>query len=159
MDRFPDYQYRGARAMILLHEQYLHEFFETWKQAGTVGVVLPESTHSAYASFEALLKHVLGCAGNYMKWICEKLELSDPGIKPPPELNVIEVEAESYLEHIIQKWRTPLADIPEEPAFWKPLYKSEWEEEYSINSMLEHAVLHPAVHRFQLIELINNIIT
>ncbi len=153
MNTFPNYKYRSARAMILLHEQYLREFLDTWKQAKAVGVVLPESNHSAYISLETLLKHVLGCPKHYMEWICQKLELPGPEIAPPPEPAVIEAEAESYLEHVIQQWRTPLADIPQEPAFWRPLYMSDWEEEYSINSMLEHAVLHPALHRFQLINL------
>jgi len=153
MNKFPDYQYRGARAMILLHEQYLRKFLDTWKQAKAVGLVLPESTHSAYTSLEALLKHVFDCPRSYMRWICEKLELPDPEIKLPPEPDVIEAEAENYLEHVIQQWRAPLADIPEEPAFWRPLYTSDWEEEYSINSMLEHAVVHPELHRFQLVNL------
>ena len=39
-----------------------------------------------------LLNHALRAARGYMVWMCEKLELPDPEIEPPPELAVIEAE-------------------------------------------------------------------
>ncbi len=65
----------------------------------------------------------------------------------------MEKEAELYLSHILDKWHTPLADI-EESKFHSQTYPSNWGVEYCIDSMLEHAVIHPIRHEFQLQNLI-----
>ena len=153
MEKFPPYEYRGARALVLLHDRYLREFWEIWKTSKASGVILPQTDHPGYVSLETLLKHVLGCARHYLVWICEQLELPDPEIRPAPTPDVIETEAEAYLDHLRDQWRTPLARI-EEVRFDKPVYLSEWGMQYSIDSMLEHAVMHPILHRFQLQELL-----
>ena len=153
MGNFPSYTYRGARAMVRLHDQYLREFWDTWKTCKASGVMLPRTDHPGYVSLETLLKHVLGSARHYLIWICEQLELPDPHIHPAPTPDVIEAEAEGYLDHLHRQWRTPLAEIAEE-RFDTPTYLAEWGTPYSLDSMLEHAVMHPILHRFQLQELL-----
>jgi hypothetical protein len=37
--------------------------------------------------------------------------------------------------------------------FSKPVYSSRWGVNYCVDAMLEHAVMHPERHRFQLLEL------
>ena len=149
----PEYQYRGARALVLLHERKLQRFYETWLDARENGVKLPETKDPDYASLDTLLRHVLRAARGYMTWMCEKLELPDPGIEPTPEVDRIAGEAELYLEHLLEKWRAPLAEVPEE-RFLNATYLSRWNTQYCIDSMLEHAVVHPMRHRFQLKELL-----
>jgi uncharacterized damage-inducible protein DinB len=146
------YHYRGARALVLLHEKHLHQFLDTWKKAKALGVPLPQTDDPNYESFEMLLRHVLRWARGYMKWICEKLELADPEIKAVPEVDVIENEAESYVQHLLEQWRKPLTDVPEE-RFYKPEFTAPWKSNYCIDAMLEHAVMHPIRHDFQLKEL------
>ncbi len=148
----PDFSYRGARALVVLHELYLEEFVEAWQDAKAQGVMLPEVDDPDYASLETLLHHVLRAARGYMTWICEKLELPDPDIRKTPSVDVIEEEVDDYLEHILDRWRLPLAAI-EEAKFHEPTYKSRWEVDYCIDAMLEHAVMHPIRHIFQLEEL------
>ena len=97
--------------------------------------------------------HVLGAARHYMRWMCEKLELPDPEIKSTPGLDTIEAEAERYLDHLIDRWRLPLSEIEEE-RFNKPEYASAWGTRYCIDAMLEHAVVHPILHRVQIEELL-----
>ena len=55
-------------------------------------------------------------------------------------------------QHVVDKWRTPLALITED-RFESPEFPSRWKVEYCIDAMLEHAVMHPVRHRFQLVEL------
>jgi len=86
-------------------------------------------------------------------WICEKLELPNPEIEPVPPLDVIAVQADGYITHLIERWRTPLADVEEE-RFYKQEYVSNWGVRYCIDAMLEHAVMHPILHRVQLQELL-----
>jgi uncharacterized damage-inducible protein DinB len=153
MNTLPVYKYGAARTMVFLHGQYLQEFLAIWKKAKGSEITLPETDHPGYVSLEMLLKHVLGGARHYLGWICEQLDLPDPEISPAPAPKVIEVEAEAYLEHLGRQWRTPLSEIAEE-RFDKPVYMSEWGMQYSIDSMLEHAVMHPILHRVELVELL-----
>ena len=147
------YKYNGARSLVLLHEQYMHSLLKTWCEAKRLNISLPTTRDKDYKSLETLLNHILRAARGYMVWICEKLELPDPEIRSVPEIEIIEKEANTYLEYLLEKWRTPLADVPED-RFHSPTYSSRWNVDYCIDAMLEHAVMHPLRHEFQLKNLI-----
>lgn len=152
MPELPNYRYRGARALVSLHDQHLRRFLDTWRIAKLTDVELPQTEDPTYASLETLLGHVLNCARHYMVWMCEVLELPDPEIEEQPEAEAVEDEAEVYLEHVLERWRSPLAEVPEE-RFHRPSHTSKWDVEYCVDAMLEHAAMHPIRHRFQLQEL------
>ena len=103
--------------MVLLHEEHLRRFVQTWRRALAVPVTLPASADPNYASVEVLGRHVLRAAGGYLVWTCDVLKLPDPGVRPAPDAADIVRDADSYLEH---------------------------------------AVMHPIRHAFQLDELIRN---
>lgn len=86
-----------------------------------------------------------------MTWLCDKLGLADPGIRAAPEPAVIAEQADDYLEHLLARWRLPLAGVTE--ADLEPIHTTRWGEKMSLEGMLEHAVMHPLRHRFQLEEL------
>lgn len=130
----------------------MRRFFETWKDARAASVTLPSTTDPAYASLDALGRHVLGASRGYMVWICEMLKLPDPGIRPAPDTAVLSEEAASYVEHLLERWCPPLQDVPDE-LLETPEYRSRWQTLYSIDAMLEHAVMHPIRHTLQLQEL------
>lgn len=153
MTTLPKYRYNGARALVLLHDLHLRSFFETWKQAKEFGVKLPETSDTDYASIEALLLHVLRSSRGYILWICEKLKLVLPDIDPPPVVDKIVENSESYLEHVLNGWKLPLTDV-EEALFFTDVFTSNWGTGYCIEAMLEHAVMHPIRHEFQLRRLI-----
>jgi hypothetical protein len=100
----------------------------------------------------ALGQHVLGAARHYMVWMCEVLGLPDPGIRPAPDAATIVRDAEDYMEHVLERWRAPLSDVGNE-RLETPDYPSQWQTRYCIDAMLEHAVMHPIRHAFQLEEL------
>ncbi len=143
------YKYNGARSMVLLHEQYLKSLLRTWREAKRVNLALPETEDSDYQSLDTLLKHIFRSARGYMIWMCDKLNLPDPAIKAVPETDIIESVANEYLDYLLEKWRMPLSDI-EEDKFHSPTFASRWGVEYCIDAMLEHAVMHPIRHEFQL---------
>ncbi len=153
MNDLNDYKYRGARALVISHDKYMRNCLKTWKQAKAANVKLPETTDESYESLETLLHHILRAARGYMVWICKQLELPDPGIRATPDIDKVEVEADSYLEHVLERWPLPLAGVPEE-KFGPHSFISNWGEAFSIDSMLEHAVMHPIRHEFQLRELL-----
>lgn len=149
------YKYNGARSLVLLHEKHLRSCLITWYEAKKSGVILPKTDDENYESLNTLLRHILRSAGNYMIWMCRKLELPDPQIEKEPEPSLIEMEADKYLSHIIERWRLPLSEVLEE-KFHSPTYTSNWGVEYCIDAMLEHAVMHPIRHEFQLRNLLAN---
>jgi uncharacterized damage-inducible protein DinB len=147
------YKYKGARTLVLLHENYINSCVKTWQEAKSMNVQLPKTNDGDYQSLDTVLRHILRAARGYMTWICNNLNLPDPGIQKTPEADIIESQTVEYASHLLERWRLPLADIPEE-KFHSPTYKSRWGVEYCIDAMLEHAVMHPIRHEFQLKHLI-----
>jgi hypothetical protein len=145
------YRWRGARALVLLHEQSMRELLPVWREAVRRGVRLPTTTDPDYASLHTLLHHVLRASRGYMTWLCEQLGLPDPAIEKAPPSATVEHDADRYLKHLLERWRVPLAGLEE--ARFQPIFKARWGAELSCESMLEHAVVHPMRHRFQLEEL------
>ena len=148
-----EYRYTGARTMVLLHEKYLKSLLDTWWEAKSLCIDLPETEDSDYKSLEAFLRHVFRAVRGYMIWMCDKLNLPNPEINAVPEPDFIDSEAIEYLTYLLEKWRLPLAEIAED-KFHSPTYTSRWGVEYCIDAMLEHAVMHPIRHEFQLRNLI-----
>lgn len=151
-EELSNYKSRGARALVLLHEKHLCQCLEVWRQAKAAKVKLPETDDEDYQTVETLIIHVFRSAVIYLVWTCKNLGLPDPNIKPVPEAGVIEAEAESYLEHILERWRLPLADISDEKLDATPATYA-FGRLFKVDAMLEHAVMHPIRHEFQLREL------
>jgi hypothetical protein len=150
------YRSRAVRAMVLLHEEHLRRFVHTWRLALASSVSLPPTDDPAYQSLGALGRHVLSAAGGYMIWICEVLALPDPGIRSAPGSAAIVHDADDYMEHVLERWRAPLREVSNE-RLEAPEYPSRWQTRYCIDSMLEHAVMHPIRHAFQLDELLKDL--
>jgi hypothetical protein len=146
------YRSRAVRALVLLHEEHLRRFLDTWKRAKAASVVLPVTDDPAYVSLDALLRHVLGAARGYMTWMCEVLTLPDPQIRVLPDAPALSAEADVYMEHVLERWRDPLMDVADD-QLETPEYASRWKTLYCVDAMLEHAVMHPIRHAFQLEEL------
>lgn len=153
MAELADYKYRGARACVLMHEQFMQDFLDLWWAAKSAEIQLPQTEDPDYQSLDHLLAHVFRAGRGYMTWMCEKLGLPDPGILPAPSAEEVEEQCDEYLDHLSERWREPLANIPED-AF-NAVHKSRWGVEMAIESMMEHAVMHPLRHSFQLEELLS----
>ena len=144
------------RALVLLHEEHLRRFVQTWRLAMESSVSLPPTADPNYSSLATLGRHVLRSAGGYLVWVCEVLKLPNPGIRPAPDEAAIVHEADAYLEHILERWRgASLREISGEQMD-TPEYPSRWGTRYSIDAMFEHAVMHPIRHAFQLDELMKS---
>jgi hypothetical protein len=87
--------------------------------------------------------------------MCEVLELPDPEIRAAPEPTVLSQDPDSYMEHVLERWQTPLQNIADD-RLETPEYPSRWQTRYCIDAMLEHAVMHPIRHAFQLEELMSD---
>ena len=150
--RVPPHAYAGARALVVLHEKHLRDFLETWRAAAAKGIELPETDDESYESLATLLRHVVRAARGYLTWTCDVLGLPDPGIAPVPEAQELEGKLDEYVEALLERWASCLAEV-EEPRFHQPEFRSRWGTLYCVDAMLEHAVMHPIRHSFQLEEL------
>lgn len=144
-----DFRDRGVRALVLLHEKEMRSFLATWQRARERGVVPPACEDPNYVSLDALLSHVLRAGRGYLIWLCETLGLPDPAIRPAPTPELAAERAEDFAAHLFERWRAPLAVV--EPGTLDGVEaKSRWGPTYSIDAMLEHAVMHPLRHAFQI---------
>lgn len=143
------YAHGGARALVAMHERSLREFVLAWRAAKERGVELPSTDDESYRSLEHLLAHVLGAAGGYLRWLCEVLELSDPGVREVPGLEVIAAEADAYVEHLVERWSVPFRQV-DEKTFDHRSAPARWGPPYCVDGMFEHAVMHPLRHTLQL---------
>ena len=155
----PHYRSRAARALILLHERELRRFIRVWREARdgglglTGGIPLPESDDPDYASPDLILTHVLATARAALYWLTGNLGLPDPEVDRVPEDIRNEEILDLYVEHLVSCWASPLAGKSDDELYEyltpiKPCYAS---------AMLEHAVMHPMRHSFQLEELMGKI--
>jgi uncharacterized damage-inducible protein DinB len=152
MNTLPPYQYGGARTMVNLQNQYMGALLTVWRKAKAIQLTLPETDDPSYVSLETLIHHAFTASRAYIVWMTAKLGLPDPQIEPVPSVDDIEAHADHCLAHLTQQWRTPLADVRDER--FGEVYVSNWGIQYSIDAMLEHAVMHPLLHRTQLEELL-----
>ena len=149
------YRYKGARALVLLHEEELRRFVATWRMAREAGLTLAGFQDPNYESLEKLLAHVLWWARDYMVWVCDKLRLLDPEIIDVPEPEALVAELDPYLEHLLGRWSVRLSVIQEEP-FFEPQHTTRWGSDLPVEALLEHAVVHPMRHRLQLREMLGH---
>ena len=155
MSDMPEFRYRGARALMILQEKELRLFVDTWKKAKEVGVTLPPTKNPDYESFDQILHHVVFRARDIMLWICKSLELPEPPFDPVPGAAELEHRVDGYLDRLLLQMRTPLTGVPGRDFYFKT-YTSAWRTDYCLDAMLEHLVIHPMRHRFQLEELMQN---
>ncbi len=150
-----NYKYKGAEALIRLHEEHLLSFIEAWKATKKANIKFPITNDSDYQSLEHLLLQVVRSSRGYILWICEKLNLPELIIDVSPKLEEIENVIDNYILHLLEEWKVPLANV-DEKRFFDLTYKSNWETEYCIEAMLEHAVMHPIRHEYQLKKILEN---
>ena len=148
-----EYRSSAARALVDLHERELRAFMTTWHAAQRAGLSLPPSEDPDCASLEALLHHVVGCARGYLDWICEILALPVPAATPLPGPEDLARAPGPVIDAVLAAWRGPLRDV-DGRALDRTEARSRWGVTYCVDGMLEHAVMHPLRHRFQLEELL-----
>ncbi len=139
----------AVRSCVELHEVELNRFFEAWQAFRASGVALPETRDPNYASADHLGGHVLRAARNYLTWVgdCVKRPVTDVDLDN--EQVSVARKGRAFLDEVLAAWRRHLA-VLEDAELAPATFKSRWGEDYNIEQMLEHAVVHPMRHRIQL---------
>jgi hypothetical protein len=134
---------------VELHEIELNRFHETWEAFRASGTPLPETDDPSYQSADHLGGHVFRSARSYLTWIgeCVKRPVTDLDSDTDPVS--IAHKSRAFVDAVLAAWRGHLA-LLEDAELAPSVYQSRWGEDYNIEQMLEHAVVHPMRHRIQL---------
>ena len=145
-----EFRSRGVRSLVELHEKELREFLATWRRFVASGNPMPEANgDSDYESPEKLVTHVQAAARSYMLWIREQLGTPVEGLPRVVDPNEVVPRLDAFMADTLDGWRTHLESL-EDKELAGTQYKSRWGEPFTIEQMLEHAVVHPMRHRIQL---------
>ena len=139
----------AVRSCVELHEIEMRRFHDTWIAFRASGTPLPATDDPSYQSIEHLGGHVLRSSRGDLAWIgeCVKRPVTDLYAETDPV--AIAGRSAAFMEEVLAGWRRHLA-LLEDREIAPATYKSPWGEDYSIEQMLEHAVVHPMRHRIQL---------
>ena len=146
------WEYGGARSLVILHERELRRFIEAWKVAKARAVPVTGIKYKPGTTLEDILVHVLHWARDYLVWSCENLRLPDPACAPVPAVRDVARELDTYSDHLLARWREPFREVPQD-ALCEVQYRTRWGKDYTVEALLEHAVVHPMRHGLQLEEL------
>lgn len=145
-----DFQSRGVRALVELHERELRRFLEAWNRFVAANAPMPEALgDDSYKDREHLAGHVLMSARGYLTWIGKCVGRPVTDVDETRDPYAIVPRAADFMENVLAAWRNNLAHLRDEECA-KEVYQSRWGEPYNIEQMLEHAVVHPMRHRLQL---------
>jgi len=147
-----EYQSRAARALVRLQMEELRALLETWRQARRNKLALPPTEDPDYADLESLLSHVLRSSRGYLNWICEFRGRPAPRIELPQE--DVARHADDFLARLAAEWERACAPISVREMDSAEVKPTRWQVPFALESMFEHAVVHPMRHRLQLAELL-----
>ena len=144
-----EFRSRAVRSLVELHERELRAFHATWTAFRESGKPLPEALGDPdYESPALLVTHVQAAARSYMLWIREVLGDPVPDLERIRDADLIVPRLEAFMEETLDGWRRHLLTVADEQLGTQA--KSRWGEPFTIDQMLEHAVVHPMRHRLQL---------
>ena len=139
-----EFQSRGVRALVRLQMAELRALFQVWLEARRKGVRLPETDDRDYGSLDLLMRHPLRSSRGYLMGICQTLGRPDPEVPDPPEPRDVEKNGAGYIDTLELAWENHVAWVTDEVVA---------AHDGAVEVTLEHAVVHPIRHRFQLQEL------
>ncbi len=139
----------AVRNCVELHEIEINRFYEVWQKFRASGMLLPETSDPSYKSPDHLGGHVLRAARGYLTWIGECVKRPVTDLDPETDLGRIAHKGPPLVDEVLAAWRRHLSKL-EDTELVPATYKSRWGEDYNIEQMLEHAVVHPMRHRIQL---------
>jgi uncharacterized damage-inducible protein DinB len=139
----------AVRSCVELHEIELSRFYDAWEAFRVSGLALPATKDPNYASPNHLGGHVLRAARNYLTWIGECVGRPVTDVDQDNDTESVAAKGRAFLDEVLAAWRRHLAAV-EDPELDVQGHRSRWGEPYTIEQMLEHAVVHPMRHRRQL---------
>ncbi|MBI4242989.1 MAG: hypothetical protein HY606_02765 [Planctomycetes bacterium] len=153
-----EFKSRGVRSLVELHEIELQNFLKTWERFIKSGAPLPDPLGDPdYKDKEHIVGHVLTAARAYLVWIGEQLGRPITDIDMEKDRYKIASDIQGFAQSLLSAWRRHLVSVADEECGPKT-YKTRWGDNYTIENMLEHAVVHPMRHRIQLERILSDLV-
>ena len=146
----------AVRNCVELHEIELNRFYDTWQRFLASGTSLPETDDPSYQSAHHLGGHVFRAARGYLTWIGVCVKRPVTGLDVDTDAASIAEKGRPFVDAVLEAWRRELA-LLEDAELAAGTYRSRWDQDYNIEQMLEHAVVHPMRHRIQLERLMASV--
>lgn len=147
-----EFRSRAVKSLVELHEIEMRRFVETWDRYVASGLGLPEAHNDPdYTSPDHLVTHAVRAARGYLIRVSEWVGRPASELDPTRDPAVIAPRLHEHVEETLAAWRRHLAAL--EDSELTPKHIVQWgggEESFSVEQMLEHAVVHPMRHRIQL---------
>ena len=145
-----EFRSRAVRALVELHSVELRKFFETWKAFKASGKPMPVAKDDPdYDSAENLAAHVQRAARGYIMWMSEQLERPITEIERAQTPEDVWKDFDGFAAATLTAWEKHAALISD-AELGPTMHKTRWGDMITVETMLEHAVVHPMRHRFQL---------
>lgn len=145
-----EFRSRAVRSLVELHETELRTFVDVWERFKASGAPMPDALGDPdYENPEKLATHVAAAARSYMMWISEQLGRPVSDLTLSRDASEVAPRLRSQVDETLEGWRRHLAEVVD-TDMGPTVYTSRWGEPFTIEQMLEHAVVHPMRHRIQL---------
>ena len=139
----------AVRSCVELHEIELNRFCEVWRAFRASGASLPQTADPNYASADHLGGHVFRAARNYLTWIGDCVNRPVADIDLDNDTVSVAGKGRAFVDEVLAAWRRHLS-LLDDADLAGATHKSRWGEDYNVEQMLEHAIVHPMRHRIQL---------
>jgi len=151
-----DFKSRAVMSLVELHERELRAYLETWRRFAASDAPMPAANGDPnYESRETLGAHVLRAARGYLTWMGECAGRPVTDVDLSNDAPSIYARGPEFAEEVLAAWRRHMPAFTTE-EIEKQGFKSRWGEPYTIEQMLEHAVVHPMRHRVQLQRILDS---
>jgi hypothetical protein len=145
-----EFRSRAVRSLAELHRVELLSCFETWKRFKASGKPMPEAKGDAdYETPERLAAHVQGAARGYIIWMAEQVGRPITEIQRAQSWEDVWADFDGFAEKTLAAWEKHGALLTDE-ELGPTMHKTRWGDMITVETMLEHAVVHPMRHRIQL---------
>ena len=145
-----EFRSRAVLSLVELHEREMRSFLEVWKRFVAADLPMPESHGDEnYKSRETLAAHAIRAARSYLtrigEWVGRPVTNGDDSQDP----HEIAARITELADNVLAAYRRYLSEVSDQ-ELEPQVHRTRWGELYSVEMLLEHAVVHPMRHRIQL---------
>lgn len=143
----------AVMSCVELHAGELNRFYQVWRSFRASGLPLPPSSNPNYASADHLGGHVVRASRNYLTWVGDTVGRPVTDVDLDNDTVSVAGKGKAFLDEVLAAWRRHLAEV-DDRELMEIVRQSRWGQDYTVEQMLEHAIVHPMRHRVQLERLL-----
>ena len=149
-----EFRSRAVLSLVELHEREMQSFLEVWKRFVATDLPMPEAHgDESYQSRETLAAHLVRAARGYLTRIGEWVGRPVTDVDDIQDPHEVAERLSELTDNILSAYRRHLSEITDQ-ELEPQTHRTRWGDLYSVEMLLEHAVVHPMRHRIQLARIL-----